>query len=90
LLQRSLALKVIHLGNNELFGPLGARALAPALTAAASSHLEWLDLCNSGLGIDGVANLVPVGQGNMSLPSMFIIRNGRLDGETARTWTVVL
>jgi Leucine Rich repeat len=65
LLQRFPKLKVLNLNSNYRLGPLGARAMAPGLTAAAASCLEELFLCGCRLGNDGVTNLVPDGQVNI-------------------------
>jgi Ran GTPase-activating protein (RanGAP) involved in mRNA processing and transport len=59
LLLRFPNLKFLRLYDNNL-GPLGAWALAPGLQAA--SHLEDLQIWSCGLGNEGVASIVPVGQ----------------------------
>jgi Leucine Rich repeat len=66
-------LKLLCLDDNNL-GPLGARALALGLQAA--SHLEELRLYSCGIGKNGVASLVPVGQVNQSLIRLDLRRNG--------------
>jgi Leucine Rich repeat len=66
LLERFPSLITLDLDTNPLLGSLGARALAPGLTAAAS-QLEAIILVGCGLQNDDVANLVPCGQVNRSL-----------------------
>jgi Leucine Rich repeat len=73
LLLRFPQLKVLQLCENNL-GPLGAKALASGLMAAAC-QLKKLYLDHCGLGNDGVANLVPNGHVNRSLTRLTIFMN---------------
>jgi Leucine Rich repeat len=82
LLQRCFpALETLHMNINRLFGPLGARAMAPGLAAA--RHLARLEISDCRLGIDGVANLVP--DANRSLTSLRlgagVIHKGGVGGD---------
>jgi Ran GTPase-activating protein (RanGAP) involved in mRNA processing and transport len=73
LLQRLSALKVLRLDHNPDLGPLGARAMAPGVAGA--SCLEVLSVRSCWLGNDGVANLVPDGQLNRRLKSLYLEQN---------------
>jgi Leucine Rich repeat len=73
LLHRLLALKSLYIGCNPL-GPLGASTLAPGINAA-TCQLERLCISNCGLGMDGVANLVPNGAVNTKLTYLDVWRN---------------